>query len=54
MQDLGRRREERMRSILDDAQFELYQKREKEIDAGLHGAPAGETRRAESDESSRR
>jgi hypothetical protein len=39
MRDLGTMREERMRTILDDTQFELYKEREKEIDAGLHGAP---------------
>ena len=39
MRDLGTMREERMRTILDDTQYELYKEREKEIDAGLHGAP---------------
>ncbi len=39
MRDLGTRRQEEMRSILDDTQWELYEKRQEDIDAGLHGAP---------------
>jgi len=45
MRDLGQQREERMRSILDDSQFELYKERQKEIDAGLHSAPGQGGRR---------
>ena len=54
MQDLGRQREEAMRTILDSSQFELYEKRQKDIDAGLHGAPAGERTSSGPEESSRR
>lgn len=39
MRDLGARRTERVRDLLDAEQFALYEKKEPEIDAALHGAP---------------
>lgn len=54
MRELGTRREEQMRAILDDAQYALYEQRQDDIDAGLHGRPPTERRTTEGDETPQR
>ncbi len=50
MRKIGATREETMRGILDDSQFDLYMERQEEIDAGIHGAPRKARRGSDSEE----
>ena len=54
MRDLLVRRKERTRAILDNVQYALYEKRQDEIDAGLHGAPPAPPPLADGDDATRR
>lgn len=47
MRALAEERTSRVRSILNDEQYELYLERQKDIDASLHGAPRSRPARAD-------
>lgn len=54
MRSLAEERTQRIRSLLDDEQYELYLERQKDIDASLHGAPRDRRRPPESGDEARR